>query len=274
MWSFDPEFFRLYYCTGWKETLLHYRRMVDGEPIQASLCRCVLCLEQIMVNKRRRTDSCHGHARYIYLVCSTAIENVHSFIWSPWGVIDALLCSTLLNCICFAWRQNGLWYVLLPFQKVLFLPFSSTAQDWQAVMMVSTPSRGSDGGGWKLAALVPVSDKESLDVYFESPAVRDTKGNLVKEAEFDRPSRGDLPYYHVPCAGSFKLQRGSLLPFPRGNDQRFMLVSDIDGGCRQRIGVIIALIKKLSVCNQGKLLPAESGFDGLFRHTQGLENGC
>lgn len=31
-WSYTPEIFRLFYCTGWDSTVLHYRRVRKGQP--------------------------------------------------------------------------------------------------------------------------------------------------------------------------------------------------------------------------------------------------
>ena len=31
-WSYIPATFRIYYCTGWEYTVLHYRRVINGNP--------------------------------------------------------------------------------------------------------------------------------------------------------------------------------------------------------------------------------------------------
>lgn len=33
VWSFEPSIFRVFYCTGWETTKLHYRRLIDGRPL-------------------------------------------------------------------------------------------------------------------------------------------------------------------------------------------------------------------------------------------------
>ncbi|KAG2492426.1 hypothetical protein HYH03_009369 [Edaphochlamys debaryana] len=33
IWSFEPQLFRVFYCTGWEETVLQYRRVVRGQPL-------------------------------------------------------------------------------------------------------------------------------------------------------------------------------------------------------------------------------------------------
>ncbi|MEW5320338.1 MAG: hypothetical protein WDW38_011418 [Sanguina aurantia] len=33
VWSFEPSIFRVFYCTGWETTKLHYRRVMDGRPL-------------------------------------------------------------------------------------------------------------------------------------------------------------------------------------------------------------------------------------------------
>lgn len=40
IWSFEPPLFRMFYCTGWEETVFNYRRVVNGKPINqaSSLC--------------------------------------------------------------------------------------------------------------------------------------------------------------------------------------------------------------------------------------------
>jgi hypothetical protein len=45
------------------------------------------------------------------------------------------------------------------------------------------------------------------------------QGALLKE---DKP--GNAPLYHIPLAGSFKVARGQVKPFPRGAESRMMLV--------------------------------------------------
>ncbi|GLC57318.1 hypothetical protein PLESTB_001211200 [Pleodorina starrii] len=32
-WSFEPDLFRIFYCTGWEEAVLQYRRVVRGKPV-------------------------------------------------------------------------------------------------------------------------------------------------------------------------------------------------------------------------------------------------
>ncbi len=32
-WSFEPQLFRVFYCTGWDEAVLQYRRVVRGQPL-------------------------------------------------------------------------------------------------------------------------------------------------------------------------------------------------------------------------------------------------
>lgn len=31
IWSFEPSIFRIFYCTGWETTVIHYRRLRDGK---------------------------------------------------------------------------------------------------------------------------------------------------------------------------------------------------------------------------------------------------
>ncbi|GFR50917.1 hypothetical protein Agub_g13235 [Astrephomene gubernaculifera] len=33
VWSFEPDLFRIFYCTGWEEAVLQYRRVVKGQPL-------------------------------------------------------------------------------------------------------------------------------------------------------------------------------------------------------------------------------------------------
>lgn len=33
IWSFLPDLFRVFYCTGWEEAVLNYRRVVNGQPL-------------------------------------------------------------------------------------------------------------------------------------------------------------------------------------------------------------------------------------------------
>ncbi len=38
-WSYDADIFRIFYCTGWDDTVLHYRRVTKGEePSKVSAC--------------------------------------------------------------------------------------------------------------------------------------------------------------------------------------------------------------------------------------------
>ena len=40
-WSYIPSAFRIYYCTGWEHTVLHYRRLVNGQPTGSKVCGSV-----------------------------------------------------------------------------------------------------------------------------------------------------------------------------------------------------------------------------------------
>ena len=54
-----------------------------------------------------------------------------------------------------------------------------------------------------------------------------TNGEVGDKLQEDKPSSGEL--YTLPTPSSYKLSFGGIRPFPRGADERVMLVSDLDG---------------------------------------------
>jgi len=121
-------------------------------------------------------------------------------------------------------------------------PGSPPSGPFTRMRMVSASSRGNELGRWFTGVVVPSGEEgETLEFYL-------TNGKSGADLKEDRPSRsasgagasgqpgggaGDKhaggPVYTLPRAGSFKLSWGSIRPFPRGAEPRFMLVSDIDG---------------------------------------------
>ncbi|KAG1676847.1 hypothetical protein FOA52_010356 [Chlamydomonas sp. UWO 241] len=126
-WSYLPDVFRLFYCTGWEDTVMHYRRVRPGvEP----------------------------------------------------------------------------------------------PTEFHELRMTVPSNRVCELGTWKLATIVPSVEGEVVQFYL-SNGLTGSKG-----AE-DKPSGGGL--YRMPTPSPFKLTFGRLRPFPRGGDERIMVVSDLDG---------------------------------------------
>ena len=55
-WSYDADVFRIFYCTGWEHTVLHYRRSVKGtEPSKVRVLYCCTAMYCCIVLKVRVT---------------------------------------------------------------------------------------------------------------------------------------------------------------------------------------------------------------------------
>jgi len=126
-WSYQPEAFRVFYCTGWETALMHYRRLRPGQQ----------------------------------------------------------------------------------------------PSDFYTLPMSTPSSRKVQMGMWKLGTVVPVDDGEVIEFYLSNGR---PENDGLKE---DRGSGGSL--YKLPSPASFKLSSGRLRPFPRGAEERVMVVSDLDG---------------------------------------------
>lgn len=124
---------------------------------------------------------------------------------------------------CTGWED-----VVLNYRRILASGERET-NDFLRLRMVSASSRGNELGHWFTGVVVPLGEGERLEFYL-------TNGKTGAELKEDKPGGGrnqgkgaDTPTYTLPRAGSYKLSWGSIRPFPRGAEPRYMLASDIDG---------------------------------------------